>query len=622
MPRGTVKNLRLFTYHFAYQKVAGIDHRVGTDGPWEIKRVLGTVPVEDDGSALFRIPAKTPISMQPLDQDGKALALMRSWMTAMPGEIVSCVGCHEQQSEAPANRNAKALARPPSDLEPWHGPTRGFSFRREVQPVLDQYCVGCHNGAPQPDHPPIPDLRGDQNTFVVYEHGNPILKTVRGVPREALLGKYSGVFDPAYVELRRLVRVGGFESDLHPLSPKEFHADTSELVQMLKKGHHLVQLSAEAWDRLITWIDLNAPCHGTWGEVTRIPGDHQPERRRFLRRLYGGVDEDGEFIPDLGENSIPSVKPAPAPATRNDAPSAAPEPALMPRINRDETRGHRPDRGASHRPLSLRTLDLGHGIKMELIRIAAGSFVMGDAQGDADEQPPAPTVIAKPFWLGKLEVSNEQYAQFDPAHESRFEHRSSWIFSEAYLGWPLDRPRQPVIRVSWRQAMAFCQWLSAQTGTKVTLPTEAQWEYACRAGTDTPFFYGDLDSDFSKYANAADESIRDLARESWRPRPPDIVPRDARFNDHAVVTTDPGGYRPNAWGLRDMHGNVAEWTRSSYRPYPYRPDDGREELTDDAKVVRGGSWRDRPQRCRSAFRLSYPPYQRVFNVGFRVVIEP
>ncbi|NQV36288.1 MAG: formylglycine-generating enzyme family protein, partial [Phycisphaeraceae bacterium] len=85
VPRGTVEKLRLFTYHFAYRKVAGINHRVGADGPWEPKRVLGTVPVETDGSAMFRVPANTPISIQPIDSHGNALQLMRSWMTAMPG---------------------------------------------------------------------------------------------------------------------------------------------------------------------------------------------------------------------------------------------------------------------------------------------------------------------------------------------------------------------------------------------------------------------------------------------------------------------------------------------------------------------------------------------------------
>ncbi|MHC4434847.1 MAG: HzsA-related protein, partial [Planctomycetota bacterium] len=130
VPHGAVKRLRLFTYHFAYHKVAGISHRVGADGPWEPKRILGTVPVESDGSAMFRVPANTPISIQPLDADGKALQLMRSWMTAMPGEIVSCIGCHEKQNAGPPNQKTIAALRKPSEIESWFGPSRGFSFRR------------------------------------------------------------------------------------------------------------------------------------------------------------------------------------------------------------------------------------------------------------------------------------------------------------------------------------------------------------------------------------------------------------------------------------------------------------------------------------------------------------
>ena len=122
VPRGTVKKLRLFTYHFGYQRLAGIDHRVGADGPWEAKRVLGTVPVEADGSAFFRVPAKTPISVQPLDADGSALALMRSWMTAMPGEKLSCVGCHDRPEQRAdghqpgASRSPIPLARSPRGM--------------------------------------------------------------------------------------------------------------------------------------------------------------------------------------------------------------------------------------------------------------------------------------------------------------------------------------------------------------------------------------------------------------------------------------------------------------------------------------------------------------------------
>jgi formylglycine-generating enzyme required for sulfatase activity len=89
-----------------------------------------------------------------------------------------------------------------------------------------------------------------------------------------------------------------------------------------------------------------------------------------------------------------------------------------------------------------------------------------------------------------------------------------------------------------------------------------------------------------------------------------------------MIGTAVGQYEANAWGLKDMHGNVAEWTRTAYRPYPYVESDGRSALTGpDKRVVRGGSWRDRPKRARSAFRWGYERYQRVFNVGFRVVLE-
>lgn len=270
-----------------------------------------------------------------------------------------------------------------------------------------------------------------------------------------------------------------------------------------------------------------------------------------------------------------------------------------------------------------RTVDLGGGVKMEFVRIPAGQFVMGDANGEADERPMAAVRIDHAFWMAKHEVTNEQYARFDPAHESRFEYRSSWIFSEEYLGWRLDGPRQPVVRVSWQTAMEFSRWLARKLGESATLPTEAQWEYACRAGSASPLNYGGLDTDFARFANLADVNMRRLADEGWRPKAPDLVPRDARFDDGALVTADVGRYQPNAWGLHDMHGNAAEWTRTTYKPYPCRIDDGRDRIaTDGEKVVRGGSWRDRPKYSRSAYRWSYPSYQKVYNVGFRVVIEP
>jgi len=101
----------------------------------------------------------------------------------------------------------------------------------------------------------------------------------------------------------------------------------------------------------------------------------------------------------------------------------------------------------------------------------------------------------------------------------------------------------------------------------------------------------------------------------------DWVPKDERFNDAGFVSVDVGSYKPNPWGLHDVHGNVWEWTRSVYQPYPYRDDDRNDPAADGPRVVRGGSWYDRPKRCTSSYRLPYRPYQGVFNVGFRVVME-
>jgi formylglycine-generating enzyme required for sulfatase activity len=614
VPRGTVKQLRLFSYHFGYQGLAGISHRVGSDGPWEPKRVLGTLPVQPDGSVFFRVPANTPVSFQPLDAQGKALQMMRSWTTAMPGEMVSCVGCHEGQNSSPLPSPIKlALGRKPVEIEPWRGPTRGFSFRHEVQPVLDKYCVSCHDGRPSGNRPAIPDFHAEQGKFVVIQAGDPSPRAVTGANREQLLKNYAGVFDPSYIELRRFVRVGGFESDIHLLPPGEFHADTSELVQILCKGHYGVQLDDEAWDRLITWVDLNAPCHGTWHETAGVEKTMKDHLRRIeLRRLYGGPVDDPEALPELPLSRIGPLRPEPPMKSIASAPVVADWP-----FDAAEAR-HRQsvDRAAR------RTVDLGGGVNMEFVLVPAGRFVMGGQEGESDEQPPTAVEIRRPFWIGACEVTNQQFRQFNPAHDSRYEHKGSWSFSQRHLGWMLDGSRQPVVRVSQHEALAFCAWLSEKLGSRADLPTEAQWEYACRAGSSGPFSFGSRDTDFAPFANMADATLRTLAYDTDGRFTMDLVPRDNRFDDHALVTVDVGRYLPNAWGLHDMHGNAWEWTRSIFRPYPYRDDDGRNQpAASDRCVVRGGSWNDRPMRCRSAFRLSYPAWQKVHNVGFRVVID-
>lgn len=583
VPRGTVRALRLFTYHFAYHGMGGQINRIGLDGPWDIKRVLGTVPVEKDGSACFRVPANTPISVQPLDKDGQALQLMRSWMTAMPGEVLSCAGCHEKQNQASTFGALAAARKAPAEIKPWYGPVRGFSFRREVQPVLDRHCTGCHDGSDGlPDFGDGPDVHTTAGNDV-YNKGSQ--------------------FPPSYLVLRRYVRNATMESDLHLLPPMEFHASTTELVQRLRKGHHGVQLEPESWDRLITWIDLNAPAHGTWHEIVgKEKVMHQRDRRRAMLAKYApNRSEDPEAI-------LPTrlFEGAPEPV-RNETPDfeAVPPPPETPA-----------------EPLDRRTIAFC-GQELDLVLLPPGAFVLGPNTGEGDEGPATRVELFEPFWMATTEITNAQFACFDPKHDSRLEHGDFLQFSIEERGYPLNAPEQPVARVSWEHAMAFCDWLSAETGERFTLPTETQWEYGCRAGTATPMWYGDADTNFAAYENLGDHELHEVdtfkpwslpsgAIHPWRPAMPTV-------DDGHRVSAPVASFQANPWGLHDMHGNVSEWTRTLYRPYPCTEDDRNTREATGPRVVRGGSWYDRPTRASAATRRPYAPWQPVYNVGFRVI---
>jgi len=579
VPRGTVKKLRIYEFHYAYPRMGG-HINIGIDGPWDVHRILGTVPVRPDGSAMFTVPANMPLAIQPLDKDGKSVQVMRSWFTAMPGETLSCVGCHEKQNTTPASRKTLATIGGPSEITPWYGPPRGFSFKREVQPVLDKYCAGCPRGTAR--------AAGKQiATFAAIARGH------RG-------------FTNSYIALHPYVRRPGPESDYHLQKPGEWHADTSELIQMLTKGHQNVKLDAEAWDRLITWIDLNVPDHGTWGEHRKIAGNFH-KRRLEMRARYANRPEDPEKYPTPPPKRGTFIKPA----------AMAEKPAKKFRIEGwpfDAAEAKRRQDTAGTAP-KLK-LDLGEGLAMDLVLVPAGEFLMGDVDGCQDEWARTVVAIDKPFYMGKFEVTNTQYKRFDSTHDSAY--ISVFNKDQSNRGQPVNRQSQPVVRISWRKALAFCRWLSQKTGRRFSLPTEAQWEYACRAGTASAMNYGPVDADFGKLANLADQRVNSLCRRDS----PKWIPCINSVNDGSVVTTNVGKYAPNAWGLHDMHGNVGEWTQTTYKPYPYNPRDGRDKaVADGHKVVRGGSFYDRPRRGRSGFRLAYPPWRVVFNVGFRVVCD-
>ncbi len=602
IPRGTVKSLRLFSYTFSYHNVGGLYGLIGQDGPWDIHRPLGTVPVHADGSAKFSVPANTPISIQPLDSNGQALALMRSWLTAMPGEVLSCVGCHEKQDPAPAARAAIASTAPTAALKPWRPQVAGFSFKREVQPVLDRHCSACHDGAAAQ-----PDLRGG---IMVSDWSSQIAGNVGG-------GK-GGRFSTSYVNLFPYTRANGIEGDYHLLAPMEFHFSTSELGQLLRKGHYGVALDADARDRLITWIDLNRPYHGSWGSIQWGDAKQLEAARAKLRETYAGLTENHEDVPDDNPAPVTPLAPAPLPAIAN--------PAVKPAGWPFDAAQARALQGADFE--SVLATD---GIRIPLVRIPAGEFVMGSTTGHRDEQPVGLVRIAKPFRMAGFEITNGQFRQFDPAHDSRVADALNYQFGQR--PWSLNDAAQPVCRVSFREALAFCAWLSGKTGAKVTLPTEAQWEWAARAGTSTPFPFGDLTTDYAPFGNFADTSIAKFAactaangyhgiRSIPNPNKYDMpLLRDAEHNDGNQLAAAPGAYAANAFGLRDMHGNVAEWTRSRYLPYPYAGDADDSDATAGERVVRGGSWWTRPFQCTSSHRAVFQDYQPVMWVGFRVIVE-
>ena len=612
VPRGTIKALRVFAYEYAYI-LAPSDHDAqGIQSGWDIKRVLGTVPVEADGSALFTIPANTPVSLQPLDEHGAAVQWMRSWLTGMPGEIVSCIGCHENQNTIPIPKRTIASARAPRALETPEGGVRPFTFRLEVQPVLDRNCLSCHDGRPG-----RPDFRKDR--MVAYKRG--------------ILTKLERQYDRSYLELHPYVYRQGPESDIYVLRPGEYYANNSELVRMLEAGHHGVQLTDADWRVLYTWIDLNAPYFGAFTQLDlkKEAPPRQVERRMELAWKYSGVRVDWQqeiadyagWLKKHGETASGNGPADPDRASGKSGKAAGRRPVRakgFPFDAAEAVRKQQADRKTGRR------LEVAPGITIDLVWIPAGGFVMGD-DAVPGASPAFHARIKKGFWISTTEVTNEQFTALFPEHDSRYIGQT-WK-DHTTPGYPVNGAAQPVVRVSWDEAEQFCRVVSEKNGCRVSLPTETQWEWAARAGSADAFWFGPADADFGAYENLADSTTVDLAVFGVNPKPMraadplrkfwDFLPKIREVNDGQLVSAPVGGYLPNPWGVYDMNGNVAEWTASGQAPYPL----GNKTVADASgrKIVRGGSWRERPVYSTCAVRKAYYPWQRPFNVGFRVVLE-
>ena len=606
VPKTVAKKLRLFSYSYSPRNVGG-HYNVGFEGPWDMRNILGEVDLEEDGSAVFTVPANTPFAIQPLDENGCKLQEMRSWFVGVPGEVISCTGCHENQNEAPPAYGSAASRKRPQTPRPWYGPRRNYAFSREVQPVLDRKCVGCHNSSAKTktrSGDPLPDFDG---------------KTMKGH------------YSTAYVNLMPYVRRNGPEGDYHLLTPLEFHVSTSELYQRLAKGHHGVELTSEGWDRLVTWMDLNVPFWGTWTEETggSARAKRNLARRKEMAEKWAGDKYDPEAIVNP---YVPGTEKFVAPAKKQAKSGGKAKVEGWPF---DAARAKAMQGGRTPR-----SFEIGGGERLEFAYIPSGSFAMGAEGLTPAERPVGKVTVAKGFWMATKEITQGQFRLMDPKFDNGVYdmHYKDQVKRGYYMGSQDSDFAQPghekfpAIRVSWDMAQQYCEWLSKRLGRKVRLPTEAEWEWACRAGTESEFNYGTKDDDFSAHENMADYMLIELAVHGVNPQPfargndpsPKRLPpalwdyelRDRRFNDHVLHLAKVGSYAPNAWGLHDMHGNVAEWTSGSWHAYPYDP-----AAQGELKVVRGGSWARRPVVSSSAWRWRYPAWMRPFDVGFRVVVE-
>ncbi|HEV8070775.1 MAG TPA: formylglycine-generating enzyme family protein [Planctomycetaceae bacterium] len=291
-------------------------------------------------------------------------------------------------------------------------------------------------------------------------------------------------------------------------------------------------------------------------------------------------------------------------------------------------------------------IDPTNSIGMKLVVIPAGEFFMGSTplqvhqirRGDPsfrkdwerDEQPQHHVQISRPFLLGAHEVTRGQFGEFvrstkyvtDAQRDHKggmgFEAATSEFKQDPHFNWQnagfVQSDDQPVVNVSWNDAVAFCQWLSRKEKIAYRLPTEAEWEYACRAGTTTLYSYGDDPEGLAAVANVADAAAREKFS-SWS----GIAGRDGH-----VFTAPVGSFQPNAFGLFDMHGNVWEWCRdwfgeSYYAKSPEKDPSG--PPTGTVRVFRGGSWYDAASLCRSAFRYWDVPTYRDYFLGFRVAAD-
>lgn len=239
----------------------------------------------------------------------------------------------------------------------------------------------------------------------------------------------------------------------------------------------------------------------------------------------------------------------------------------------------------------------------EMIVLPPGHYYMGCVSGmgcSSRERPIRDVSFANPFAVSLHEVTLDEYDRFTAATGRPLVDDGGW-----------GRSRRPAVNVSWSDAQEYVAWLSRETGGAYRLLTEAEWEYAARAGSTTQFHFGDHPMELCRYGNHADVSVPE--RLEWR---------NTLCSDRvALETAEVGSYAPNPWGLHDMHGNVWEWVEDCWNEnYENSPADGSALTEGDCsrRIVRGGSWNNRPALLRAAGRNGVDTAELGLNIGFRL----
>jgi formylglycine-generating enzyme required for sulfatase activity/Leucine-rich repeat (LRR) protein len=282
------------------------------------------------------------------------------------------------------------------------------------------------------------------------------------------------------------------------------------------------------------------------------------------------------------------------------------------------------DRHEQHQVQCI-SIELGNDVNLELVYIPGGSFVMGapeEEEGSGGWERPQHLVNLKPFYMGKYPITQKQFEAVLHKNPAKFEGEN-----------------HPVEWVSWNDATDFCRELSKKTGLAFELPSEAKWEYACRAGTTNPFYFGaTISAELANYNTETiyggwisgkyrSETIRELPNYD-----PEFKRYERILGEYCQGTSEVGMFPPNAFGLYDMHGNVWEWCNDiRYGDYQGAPTDGTVwnrialcsgDKDDEIFMIRGGGWQSKPDRCRSAASDEYRYCERRSDIGFRVVLIP